>query len=287
MDSRRAVAAAAVVVMTSGCSGSVEHTDAATHPVVVTTSTSSTSTSTTTSTSTSSTTVARTTTTITPTTVAAKPVAIAPACPTSLAGELTRTGSARQLITVEAAGWGTTYAQVELWQKSGNCWVAVAGPWSARIGANGFSNDHREGDNTTPTGLYGVGAVMYGDAPNPGVHESYVNLVCGDWWDEDPTSKEYNTFQYVPCGQQPSFGGGSEPLWEETQPYPSFAVVDYNTDPIIPYNGSAIFFHADTGSATAGCVSVPLSDLDYALDWIEPSLQPAFVMGPAQEITSF
>lgn len=142
-----------------------------------------------------------------------------------------------------------------------------------------------EGDNTTPIGVYRVGPTMYGNQPNPGVRYAYHQLVCGDWWDEDPSSPEYNTFQHVPCGTAPDFGGGSEALWTETAAYPSFAVISYNAKPIVAGAGSAIFFHADTGSATAGCVSVPIGDLDMALDWLNPALDPVFVMGPSDVIT--
>ena len=290
MDSRKAASAAAVagLVLTGvACSASGSPTAS------VTTTTVASTTSTVPSTTTSST---------SPTTRRPAPVAVAttraptarpasvatlPACAANLASRLRTTGSARQLVTVEAADWTTTYAEVELWQKVGGCWEPVAGPWSARIGENGFSDQHREGDGTTPTGMYRVGPVMYGNAPNPGVHEQYVRLQCGDWWDEDPTSAEYNTFQEVPCDATPSFSGGSEALWKETAPYPSFAVIDFNTGPVVPYAGSAIFFHADIGTATNGCVSVPLGDLDRALDWIQPSQDPVFVMGPAQEIAGF
>lgn len=208
-------------------------------------------------------------------------------CPVDLASELAHTGQARQLITVEAAGWETSVATVELWQRSGRCWTSAGGPWTGFIGANGFSNHHIEGDSTTPTGFYGVGPEMYGNQPNPGVHEPYHQLVCGDWWDEDPTSPGYNTFQHVPCGHSPPFGGGSEALWQETAPYPSFAVIDYNTGPIIKGAGSAIFLRADTGTPTSGCVSIPRPDLYRTLRWIQPADSPAFVMGPATEITSF
>jgi L,D-peptidoglycan transpeptidase YkuD (ErfK/YbiS/YcfS/YnhG family) len=190
-------------------------------------------------------------------------------------------------MTVEAAGYGTTAATVILWQRTGASWGAVAGPWPAVIGAAGFSDHHREGDNTTPTGAYGIGAVMYGNAPNPRVRYAYHSLVCGDWWDEDPSSPDYNTFQHVPCGEQPPFGGGSEALWTETQAYPSFAVIDYNAAPIVAGAGSAIFIHADIGNPTAGCVSLPLGDLDQLLDWFNPAASPLVVMGPASEITRF
>jgi len=190
-------------------------------------------------------------------------------------------------MTVESSSFGTTYATVELWQRTSGCWQLAGGPWGARIGANGFSDHHREGDDTPPTGIYGFGAIVYGNATDPGTLYPYHLLVCGDWWDEDATSAAYNTFQHVACGSTPPFRGGSEALWTETAPYPSFIPVAYNTRPVVAYAGSAIFVHADTGSATAGCVSIPLSDLDRFLRWLQPAASPLIVMGPAGEITAF
>ncbi|MBV9661520.1 MAG: hypothetical protein JO337_10215, partial [Acidimicrobiales bacterium] len=139
--------------------------------------------------------------------------------------------------------------------------------------------------------IYPISSQLYGNAPNPGTQATYHQLVCGDWWDEDPRSPQYNTFQHVPCvnqtSQTPPFGGGSEALWTETAPYPSFAVVEYNTNPAIPYAGSAIFLHASTGGPTSGCVSIPLSALDQVLRWMNPADAPAIVMGPSSEITRF
>jgi L,D-peptidoglycan transpeptidase YkuD (ErfK/YbiS/YcfS/YnhG family) len=208
------------------------------------------------------------------------------ACERNLASTLASTGGAHQLITVEASSAATTVASVELWQRAGACWEAVAGPWTGFIGYSGFSSHKREGDGTTPTGLYGIGPVIYGNAPNPGVRYAYHDLVCGDWWDENPASAEYNTFQHVPCGENP-FGGDSEALWTETAPYPSFAVVEYNTDPVISGAGSAIFLHASTGGPTSGCVSVPRADLDQLLRWLNPGDFPVIAMGPSSEITRF
>ena len=85
---------------------------------------------------------------------------------------------------------------------------AVAGPWRARVGRNGLSAHHREGDGTTPTGTFGIGPVVYGIDPDPGVACRYHRLVCGDWWDEDARSPTYNTFRHVACGATPPFGGG-------------------------------------------------------------------------------
>jgi L,D-peptidoglycan transpeptidase YkuD (ErfK/YbiS/YcfS/YnhG family) len=235
------------------------------------------------------TTVAPPTSTAAPTTAHTKPspTTTAQICPSNLARSLASTGAASQLVTVDAPTYATTTATVSLWQRQGKCWALVAGPWPGILGVDGFSDSHREGDPTTPTGAYSIGPVMYGVAPDPGVHYTYHQLVCGDWWDEDPSSPAYNTFEHVPCGHPPPFGGDSEALWKEGNAYPSFAVVDYNTNPVVPGAGSAIFIHADVGGPTNGCVSLPLGELDALLRWLEPSALPLVVMGPESEITRF
>jgi L,D-peptidoglycan transpeptidase YkuD (ErfK/YbiS/YcfS/YnhG family) len=155
------------------------------------------------------------------------------------------------------------------------------------LGTNGFSDHHREGDGTTPTGLYHIGPVIYGNAANPGTRFAYHQLVCGDWWDEDPTSPSYNSFRHVPCGQTPPFDANSEALWTEAVAYRSFAIVEYNADPVVPYAGSAIFVHANVGGPTNGCVSVALPDLDCLLRWLDPADGPSIVMTPSTEIVGF
>jgi len=184
-------------------------------------------------------------------------------------------GTGGQLVTVDAPSARSTTAVVRLWRRDGGCWRQVAGPWPARVGRNGLSSHHREGDGTTPLGTFAIGAVTYGVAPNPGTKLAYHRLVCGDWWDEDASSPAYNRFRHVPCGVRPSFGGDSEALWLQTRAYAHLAVVEYNASPTVPGRGSAIFIHADVGAPTNGCVSVPLADLDALLRWLRPGLAPA------------
>lgn len=186
---------------------------------------------------------------------------------------------AAQLITVEARTHQTTHATLRLWRRSGDCWVRVAGPWRARLGRNGLSDHHLEGDGTTPTGAYALGRVIYGTAADPGVRYSYHRLVCGDWWNGDPSSGGYNTFRHVPCGARPPFAGGSEALWTQTTAYRHFAVIRYNANPVVAGRGSAIFLHADTGGPTNGCVSLPLGRLTRVLRWLRPDRAPHIVIG--------
>jgi L,D-peptidoglycan transpeptidase YkuD (ErfK/YbiS/YcfS/YnhG family) len=150
------------------------------------------------------------------------------------------------------------------------CGKRVFGPWRARVGRNGISAHHREGDGTTPTGTFGIGPVIYGIDPDPGVSRRYHRLVCGDWWDEDARSPTYNTFRHVACGTSPPFGGGSEALWQITPAYRLFALIQYNVAPVVPGRGSAIFLHVDTGRATNGCVSLPPGELRSILRRLRP-----------------
>jgi L,D-peptidoglycan transpeptidase YkuD (ErfK/YbiS/YcfS/YnhG family) len=182
-----------------------------------------------------------------------------------------------QLVTVTAPP-RATIAALSLWRRTGRCWRRVAGPWSARLGRSGLSAHKREGDGATPTGTYRIGPVVYGIAPDPGVRLRYHRLVCGDWWDEDASSRTYNTFRHVACGVAPSFGGGSEPLWRISPQYRYLAVVDYNAHPVVAGRGSAIFLHV-AADATAGCVSLPEPRLVRLLRWLRPAARPLIRLG--------
>lgn len=206
------------------------------------------------------------------------------ACPANLAGGVETPPSAKQLITVEATVARTTYATLRTWKRSGGCWVAVAGPYPARLGKNGLSSNRREGDGTTPTGTYAIGKTMYGNEPNPGVRFPYRRLRCGDWWDEDSSSPTYNSFQHVPCGKKPPFGGASEGMWQQPRPYPYLAVFEYNTDPAVPGKGSGMFLHAQTGGPTIGCVSLRKDQLRAVLRWLRPDDAPVIAIGTRSQL---
>ena len=171
-----------------------------------------------------------------------------------------------QQIVVTAPTQRATTATLELRE----CGLTVEGPWTARIGYAGVSAHHREGDGTTPLGTFAIGPVAYGIDPDPGVQLRYHRLVCGDWWDEDPSSAAYNRFQHVPCGTTPPFGGSSEALWRSTVAYRELAVIEYNMQPAIPGRGSGIFLHDDHRSATNGCISLPRPDLLRILRRLRP-----------------
>ena len=218
---------------------------------------------------------------------ASTPAHAATAGCTGLANELSATHGARQLMTVVAPTSSSTTAELSFWRRDGACWRLASGPWTARVGWNGLSAHHVEGDGTTPMGAFAIGRTMYGTGPDPGVRYRYHRLVCGDWWDEDPTTADYNRFVHVACGAKPAFGGGSEALWLDTTAYRLFAVIAYNDHPVVAGRGSAIFLHVDTGTATDGCVSLPQAELIALLRRLRVALSPLIVVGTTSTIRRY
>ena len=200
--------------------------------------------------------------------------AVVAACPSDAANDLRPRPAGRQLVTVQAATARATHATLRTWTRSRGCWRPVAGPFVARVGYNGLSANRREGDGTTPIGTFGISATMYGTAPNPGVRFRYRRVVCGDWWDEDPASPTYNTFQHVRCGQRPPFRVKSLGMWQQPGAYPYLAVVEFNMRPVVPGRGSGIFLHAQTGGPTQGCISLRRPALLRVLRWLDPAAAP-------------
>jgi L,D-peptidoglycan transpeptidase YkuD (ErfK/YbiS/YcfS/YnhG family) len=208
-------------------------------------------------------------------------------CAPGVASSLASTRAASQLVTVVAPLASSTSGTMRLWRRSAGCWRSAGGPWGVYLGFAGVSGSHHEGDGTTPTGAFALGPVLYGVAPDPGAHFAYHRLVCGDWWDEDPGSPGYNTFQHVACGTRPPFAGASEPLWLSTRAYSHLVFVEYNTSPAVPGRGSAIFIHVEIGHPTNGCVSLAPARMLQLVRWLRPSASPLIVIGTAAGISGY
>ncbi|MEU8405038.1 L,D-transpeptidase family protein [Micromonospora sp. NPDC048842] len=196
----------------------------------------------------------------------------------------------KQVIIVGASSYTTTYATLEAFVRVRSNWQPASASLPARIGSKGFSDNHVEGVPTTPTGVYSIGPTMYGIAANPGMRFPYHPLVSGDWWNENPSSPLYNTFQHSATNP----GGASEALWKEVPAYTHFAVITYNMPPNVPKPvpnaGSGIFLHqfsTSAGNATAGCVSLAHSHLVDVLKWLDPALSPRIVLSPYAQLSRY
>jgi len=200
--------------------------------------------------------------------------------------------SAQQLIVVSSPtydppGYLATFQTFQRANAS-SPWQPVFATWRAETGYGHLVNVRHFGDGATPTGVFEIGARMYGNEPNPGrLHYAYHQLVCGDWWYEDPYSPQYNRFVHVPCATTPSFASWSEPLWTETRAYPYFAVLETNNYPTISgpnAPGAGIFLHRWMNAPTEGCVALPLADLLNVLRWLDPTEHPVIEIGTDAEV---
>jgi L,D-peptidoglycan transpeptidase YkuD (ErfK/YbiS/YcfS/YnhG family) len=175
---------------------------------------------------------------------------------------------------VTAASYGATYATLTVYRLSGGRWRRVLGPWTARIGRNGFAppGRKREGDGRTPAGTFGFG-FFFGVLPNPGVRFRYRQSRPYDFWDDDPASPRYN--EWV---DQRRADPGLDPEPMHVSGYDYGAVIAYNTART-PGLGSGIFLHVNIGTATAGCVTLPMGELLRVLRWLDPARSPRIRMG--------
>jgi L,D-peptidoglycan transpeptidase YkuD (ErfK/YbiS/YcfS/YnhG family) len=193
----------------------------------------------------------------------------------AIADHLGAEGGAGQLIVVEVSALGDTYAQLQAFDRVGGAWVAAFAPVTARLGRNGISAHHMEGDGTTPAGTFTM-TEAFGNSPNPGTHLPYRPVHVNDEWVSDSTSRYYNTWQVGPANGRWS---SSEKLWTFTTAYAYAVVIDYNRFPVVPYRGDGIFLHVQTGSPTSGCVAIDRGELVSIMRWLDPSKAPRIAIG--------
>jgi L,D-peptidoglycan transpeptidase YkuD (ErfK/YbiS/YcfS/YnhG family) len=176
----------------------------------------------------------------------------------------------RQVLTVTAVSRSTTYATFRAYRLSDGRKVAAFGPWTARVGYNGIARPgkKREGDGRTPSGTYGF-SFFFGVQPDKGFSFPFRHAYSYDFWDDDPASPRYN--EWVDARKH-SPGASPEPM-HQVPAYDYAAVIAYNVRRT-PGLGSAIFLHVGTGTATAGCVSLPRAELVKVLHWLRPRDHP-------------
>ncbi|MGN6678412.1 MAG: L,D-transpeptidase family protein [Streptosporangiaceae bacterium] len=186
--------------------------------------------------------------------------------------------SVRQLITVTAASSTDTSATLRAFRVSDGKRVLAFGPWTARVGYNGIAapGKKREGDGKTPSGTYGF-SFFFGVQRKLSFAFSFRHAYSYDYWDDDSSSPRYN--EWVNAHEHDP-GASPEPM-HQVPAYDYAAVIAYNTART-PGLGSAIFLHVGTGSATAGCVSLPRAQLIKILLWLKPRYQPRIAISASQ-----
>lgn len=167
--------------------------------------------------------------------------------------------TSRQVVVVDAYGSGATIRACE---RSGSRYTLVLGPYDGHVGRGGVRWDKREGDLSTPAGVFAL-RNGFGVYRNPGLGVgSWLRVDERDVWVDDPGSALYNTRQRTPADGR---WDSAEKL-AQSPAYNYAQVIGYN-EARTPGAGSAIFLHVDQGRGTAGCVSLPTWALLAVIRW--------------------
>jgi L,D-peptidoglycan transpeptidase YkuD (ErfK/YbiS/YcfS/YnhG family) len=149
---------------------------------------------------------------------------------------------------------------------------------SVWFGKNGIAptGEKREGDGRTPSGVFRIGTA-FGYEPSTETKLDYRQATADDFWVDDADSPQYNRWVHGKP-QAKSF----ERLRRDDIAYKYAAVIEYNTNPVVPGRGSAIFLHVSRprSSGTDGCVAVEEGDMKWLLGWLDKRLNPAIVITP-------
>tara|TARA_B100001093_G_scaffold197990_2_gene190351 strand:- start:2246 stop:2740 length:495 start_codon:yes stop_codon:yes gene_type:complete len=135
------------------------------------------------------------------------------------------------------------------------------------IGKSGFSINKKEGDGCTPVGTFYIENVYYRadkiKSLETNINKVKINKIDG--WCDDPSQKEYNQLINFP------YDFSAEELYREDSLYNIVCVLNYNTNPVKPGIGSAIFIHvAKEGyKPTEGCIALKQEDLIFLLSFID------------------
>ena len=124
----------------------------------------------------------------------------------------------------------------------------------AACGKAGVTADKREGDHASPAGKFALLRAFYRPdrVAAPKTALPLAALKPEDGWCDEPADPRYNRRVTLP------YPASHEELWRVDGLYDVIVVIGYNTDPVVPGKGSAIFLHCASPdfAGTEGCIAV-------------------------------
>ena len=140
-----------------------------------------------------------------------------------------------------------------------NCLLLYRGyKLKCSIGKMGITNSKKEGDLSTPKGLFKLGILYYRKdrikLVKCKIKKKVIKKSMG--WCNDTRSKKYNREISFP------FRYKSEKLYRSDKVYDIFINIKYNYSPTYKGKGSAIFLHLANKKykATKGCIAIQKKD---------------------------
>ena len=129
------------------------------------------------------------------------------------------------------------------------------------IGKKGLNSNKKEGDHTTPKGLFKIEKLYYRKdrvaIPNCKIKKKIINKKM--IWCDDPMDKRYNR-EIMTSNRKTK-----ENLYRKDHKYDYLITINFNQK-CIPYKGSAIFLHLTNDyKPTAGCIALKKKDFEILL----------------------
>ncbi|MFZ2007939.1 MAG: L,D-transpeptidase family protein [Stellaceae bacterium] len=124
----------------------------------------------------------------------------------------------------------------------------------AACGSAGVTADKREGDHASPAGTFPLLRAFYRPdrlaMPETGLPLAALKPSSG--WCDDSADANYNRLVALP------YPASHEDLWRDDGLYDLIVVIGYNTAPVVPGKGSAIFLHCASPdfAGTEGCIAI-------------------------------
>ena len=127
------------------------------------------------------------------------------------------------------------------------------------IGKKGFNKEKKEGDETTPKGLFNLGNIYYraDRVPKPDSKLKKIVIKKNMGWCDDSKSKYYNKIIKI----NKNLNIGYEKLFRKDSKYDYLILIKYNYKKIKKNKGSAIFIHLTKNYLpTKGCIALQKKD---------------------------
>ena len=200
-----------------------------------------------------------------------------------------------QLIVGTAPNENSMRGHLQLFERAnaGAPWKAVAPSvpvlfgksgvaWGSGLAGQGEQGLHKkERDGRAPAGVFKIGKIYtYDPQLPPGADYPFHQVTTADAWVDDLKSPDYNKFVTIDDPAHP-------PPWFEKQKmrhndfaYRWLVEIRHNSDPPVPGDGSAIFFHIRRGESrpTAGCTTMAEPNLVRLITWLRAPKHPCYVL---------
>ena len=204
-----------------------------------------------------------------------------------------------QLLVAIAPDWNSIQGQMRMFERSrGGEWIPRSEPIAVLFGKAGLAwgtglagqNEKglrkKERDKRAPAGVFRLGKIYTYDAQlPPGANYPFRQVTKADAWIDDPTLPDYNRFVTIPDPANPPPWFAKQEMRHHDFAYRWVVDIRHNSDPPVPGDGSAIFFHIRRGVTrpTAGCTSMAEGNLVRVIKWLRAARNPCYALLPAGE----